>query len=215
MNLANDKEKPPGNREAKKLRSRKLILAAARRLFREQGYTETRVDEIAEVAGVAVGTCYNYFEHKGDMLLAIVVEADQECIAEGRRILRSLPDDPLEALCEMAFNDTRHSIGALDKTGWRQVLAATLSNPLSTFALAYAGTTDQICLLTIEAVRVLKARGTLRQDVDHASAGRTLHALKYMHFINHISDDNASFADHQANVRASFDFVVRGLANDR
>lgn len=43
---------------------RPAILAAARTVFLDKGYTDTRMSEIASYAGVAVGTLYLYFESK-------------------------------------------------------------------------------------------------------------------------------------------------------
>ncbi|HKG91608.1 MAG TPA: TetR/AcrR family transcriptional regulator [Gemmatimonadaceae bacterium] len=48
------------------------ILDAALRVFAAQGYRQTRLEEIAEAAGVTKGTIYHYFESKEDLLLQIV-----------------------------------------------------------------------------------------------------------------------------------------------
>lgn len=50
---------------------RELIREAAIQVFSEKGFHETRADEIAQAAGVAVGTIYNYFRNKEDVLLDI------------------------------------------------------------------------------------------------------------------------------------------------
>lgn len=50
---------------------RDRIRQAAIRVFSEKGYHEARADEIAQAAGVAVGTIYNYFNNKEDILLHI------------------------------------------------------------------------------------------------------------------------------------------------
>lgn len=50
---------------------RDRIREAAIKVFSEKGYHEARADEIAQAAGVAVGTIYNYFENKEDILLDI------------------------------------------------------------------------------------------------------------------------------------------------
>ena len=44
------------------------------RLFREQGFAATTVDQVAAAAGVAKGTFYNYFPAKEDLALAGLVE---------------------------------------------------------------------------------------------------------------------------------------------
>lgn len=50
---------------------RELIREAAIQVFSEKGYHEARADEIAQAAGVAVGTIYNYFKNKEEILFDI------------------------------------------------------------------------------------------------------------------------------------------------
>ncbi len=49
------------------------ILNAALKVFAEKGFSKTKISEIAELAGVADGTVYEYFESKEDLLLSIPV----------------------------------------------------------------------------------------------------------------------------------------------
>ncbi|HUA35455.1 MAG TPA: helix-turn-helix domain-containing protein, partial [Candidatus Binataceae bacterium] len=62
---------PAGRREQQKLQREQRILAAARRLFDRKGYASTSMEEVAERAGLAVGTLYNYFASKDELLFAI------------------------------------------------------------------------------------------------------------------------------------------------
>lgn len=63
-------EKPVGGlRELKKARTRAAIQQHALRLFREQGYDATTVDQIAEAAEVAPSTVFRYFPTKEDLVL--------------------------------------------------------------------------------------------------------------------------------------------------
>jgi TetR/AcrR family transcriptional regulator, fatty acid metabolism regulator protein len=56
-----------------------LIRNAAIRVFARKGFHATRAEEIAEEAGIAVGTIYNYFESKSQILLSIFErEFDEE-----------------------------------------------------------------------------------------------------------------------------------------
>ncbi|GAA1945036.1 TetR/AcrR family transcriptional regulator [Microbacterium deminutum] len=47
------------------------VTHAAVRLFAEQGYANTSVQQIVEAAGVTKGAMYHYFESKDDLLFAI------------------------------------------------------------------------------------------------------------------------------------------------
>lgn len=58
-----------GRRSAKATRAR--LLQAAREAFGELGFVATRVDDIAELAGVSHGTFYRYFDDKKAILVGL------------------------------------------------------------------------------------------------------------------------------------------------
>jgi AcrR family transcriptional regulator len=61
--------KPGGLRERKKARTKLAIQRHAIRLFREQGYAATTVEQVAEAAEVSPSTVFRYFPTKEDLVL--------------------------------------------------------------------------------------------------------------------------------------------------
>ena len=50
------------------------IIRAAEKVFAEKGFDSATMSEIAEIAGVAEGTIYTYFNNKKDLLLSLPIE---------------------------------------------------------------------------------------------------------------------------------------------
>src|SRR5260370_17070469 len=73
--VATELARPParglagGLRECKKARLRAAIRQEAMRLFREQGWEQTTVEQIAEAAEVSPSTFFRYFPTKEDVVL--------------------------------------------------------------------------------------------------------------------------------------------------
>lgn len=64
-----------GRRERRKATTRQDLIAAGRRLFGSRGLYESRIEDLAETAGIAKGTFYQYFTGKEHLVLAVVQDA--------------------------------------------------------------------------------------------------------------------------------------------
>lgn len=83
-------------------RKREAILQVAARLFRDRGYENTSVNELADELGVTKPTIYYYFENKDDILLVIMSIA-QERIIETLREVSTSPGSGIERLQEAMY----------------------------------------------------------------------------------------------------------------
>ncbi len=90
---------------------RQAILQAARELFASNGYDDTTIAEIAQGAGVAVGTVYLYFANKHDILVDVCLALNAEIAqviqsaATLNLPLRQIPRTIIEA----AFRSSREN----------------------------------------------------------------------------------------------------------
>jgi AcrR family transcriptional regulator len=74
----------PRKRDEARALFRNAILDAAEAVFGEKGFRAARIQDVAERAGIAVGTVYNHFEHKEAVLHALLDERTEEmadCLA--------------------------------------------------------------------------------------------------------------------------------------
>jgi AcrR family transcriptional regulator len=60
------------NREEKRAETRTALVRSAADIFARRGFHAASVGEIAENAGFSIGALYSNFEHKEDLLLAVV-----------------------------------------------------------------------------------------------------------------------------------------------
>jgi AcrR family transcriptional regulator len=68
----------PITRRGREMRGR--LIAAAAAVFAERGYRATRVSDITQEAGTALGNFYRHFLDKNDVLLAVLADPLQELL---------------------------------------------------------------------------------------------------------------------------------------
>jgi AcrR family transcriptional regulator len=80
-------EHPPTRNQRRRAETRARLLAAARKLFAAQGFEPTTIRDIAGDADTALGSFYNYFRTKDEVLAALMEEtlAEQLTLLERRR----------------------------------------------------------------------------------------------------------------------------------
>jgi AcrR family transcriptional regulator len=101
-----------GLREQKKEQTRRRISEVALRLFDERGYDAVTVNEIAEAAGVAKVTLFNYFPTK-ECLVLDAVKDDTAAVVKGREDGQS----PLDALRAHYRSMAEQGTGEVDVEG--------------------------------------------------------------------------------------------------
>ena len=86
----------PTRTERRRARTRESLVTAARGLIAENGVSGLRVGEITERADVALGSFYNHFESKDEVVEAIVSDTVRAIAAANTPLIESL-EDPAEA----------------------------------------------------------------------------------------------------------------------
>jgi AcrR family transcriptional regulator len=156
VNPASSKKNGGGVRmlRADARRNREAVLAAAKKLFADQGL-DAQMPDVAKAAKVGVGTVYRHFPTKEDLIAALAAERFERLAEKARDGIAA--EDPWTGLC----NFIRFSAQLqADDRGLCEVMG---SRPEVMEAAAYAVGLDQLCN---QLVKRAQRSGDLRKDLD-------------------------------------------------
>lgn len=88
-------------RESQKAATRNRVIAAAQALFDTQGYQGTTVRDIAQRAGVSVGSVFTTITSKGEILSQVMLDRLSALYAELERVAPHLRGSTRDRLCSM------------------------------------------------------------------------------------------------------------------
>ena len=140
--------------------TRGKIVSAAWKLFYEQGYEHTTVEDILALSGTSKGTFYHYFEGKDALLGTLSVLFDEKYEA----LLPTLPED-MDALDTLAWLN-RELFAMIDNSIPLDLLARLLSTQLTVRGEKRLLDRDRVYFrLLREIVSRGQARGEVRTDM--------------------------------------------------
>jgi AcrR family transcriptional regulator len=148
---------------------RAQILDAATQVFAERGFARATIRDIAQTAGVADGTIYNYFANKTDLLFGLL---DRLNDTERRPSSLALAEDtPLAAFFQAYLRERVEALWSNAEL-LRAVLPELLANP-ELRGRYYRDVIAPTVALGEDAFRALAAEGRMR-DLDVALTTRIL-----------------------------------------
>jgi AcrR family transcriptional regulator len=201
-----------GLRARQKALRHERLLETALVLFREAGYASVRTEDIAAAADVSVGTLYNYFENKGDLLLALVTLEVEEVLEQGALVVNAPPPDMAEALDRLIGGYYDHSSTYLTKDLRRTAMALTIQAAETPFSARYTALdqslTDQVCALIAQ----LQARGIARADLDATAVGQVIFNNLNQMFIEFVKVEEMTLEALKAGVARQNAVLARMLA---
>jgi AcrR family transcriptional regulator len=200
---------PVGRRERQKITRRRRIVTAARRLFARRGYGSTAIEDVAAAAGLAVGTVYNYFPSKSDLLAAIIRRETEKMIECGRRVLDDPPADPVAAIIAIADIFIGDFVDA-DRALWRELMSAALSQPLTVGRRLFESDA-QLVALAAQLIEQFQARGALARDLNPMRAATVLYGICFTWVNAYLMSDAVSIEIVRDEIHRGIEIVARGL----
>lgn len=189
-------------RERKKADRERRILSAAVQRFRADGYKRARIEDLAEAADVSVGTVYNYYGTKGDILIAAVAMEVEEVMAEGQALVDAPPEDPCAAILALTFCYYDHSLNYLTKEMWRKAMGLAIEAPDTPNGRRYAELDAQLATQVGDLVRRFQAEGKVARDVDATAVGQVLFNNLNQLFIAFVTDEAMTLDELRAEATA-------------
>ena len=110
----------------KKRKTKKNIVTAAWRLFYEQGYDDTTVDEIIRASGTSKGTFYHYFKGKDALLTSLSELFDNKY----EELIQEMPEEM--GSFEKLLYLNQELFGMIETSVSRELLASMYSSQLVT-----------------------------------------------------------------------------------
>ena len=188
------------------------IVEAAARLFRTQGYDTVKMEAIAAAAEVSIGTIYNYYKNKGDLLVAIVSMEVHEVLAAGERVIADPPRNAEKAVAKLISNYIEHALVYLSKEMWRQAMAITTQQPDSPSGVAYNELDEALARQTAKLIRKLQTLGLMQVGVDAQAIGEMIFNNTNMMFTIFVKQEAMSVATLLARIRRQNRTLVQAIA---
>lgn len=199
-----------GLRERQKALRHDRILESAARLFREHGYETVKMEAIAAAAEVAIGTIYNYYQNKGDLLVAIVSLEVEEVLRLGEQVIASPPGDAEAAVDALIGGYVAHSLHYLSKEMWRQAVAISTTQPNSPFGETYAALDVALACQTRILLEKLQDLGLLSRQADASRIGEVIFNNTNMNFMTFVKSEEMTMDQLRQQLRCQHTAILQG-----
>jgi len=196
-----------GLREKQKEQRREAILVAAMQLFDRYGYAATKVEQIAEAAGVSAPTVFNYFGNKQEILFALVDRADRCAISDARSQMGAF-DNAVDALCNLQAVIMQHELAALPISIWRELMSFSFNGSVS---VAMTDLNNHLAKEIADLLRELQGRGMLNADFDPEAVADVINDYATLLFARFLHQDTPDREAHAKHIRQALEMTFTGL----
>ncbi|MAC37053.1 MAG: TetR/AcrR family transcriptional regulator [Halieaceae bacterium] len=182
-------------RQTNKVNRQKLIVANAARLFSSIGYDLTSIEMVADRSSVSPATIYNNFENKTGLLLAVLIDEGEDAQQIGERLIAQRQTSDAGIIFSLIEMYVCHPMEFMNKTCWRQALAASTGSSNKKFTQAYQSVDNRLGDLLINLMHHLYAEQLFATEVDPQSLGEILWNNVNQMFTNFISEEGMSLEE--------------------
>jgi len=199
----------PGRRDRQKRERERQIVKAAERLFARRGFAGVAMEDVAERAGLAVGTLYNYFPSKSALLLAILRRETELLLARGQKIIDDPARDPLAAVSaftEIFVDDFMRE----DRSLWREMFGAAIADPAVVGERLFEADAQLVRQLATLLDRY-RSIAVLESDIEAMPAATVVYAVCFTWTTAYLMNDELSAELVRDEIRRGVAIAMRGV----
>ncbi len=179
-------------RQTNKAKRQKFIVANAARLFSSIGYDLTAIELVAERSNVSPATIYNNFENKTGLLLAVLIDEGERVQQIGENIIAQRQQNDARIIYRLIDMYVDHPMEFMNKSCWRQALAASTASSTKKFTQEYQNVDKQLRNQLIDLMHSLYEEQVFIAQVDPQSLGEIIWNNVNQMFTDFISDEEMS-----------------------
>ena len=168
---------------------KKHIVKNAARLFSSVGYDLTAIEMVAERSNVSPATIYNNFDDKIGLLLAVLIDESEDIQQISKRLIVNRQAKDVTVIYRLIELYVDHPMEFMNKSCWRQALAASTASSNKKFTQEYQNVDNQLKSLLIDVMHELHQEQVFRTEADVQSLGELIWNNVNQMFTDFISDE--------------------------
>lgn len=189
------------------------IMAAGLKLFSERGFAATRLEDVAEAAGVSKATIYLYFDSKAELFKAIVREIASPRLGAIEGLIDGYQGSTVELLT--GLHRTLRDVVGIPEIGAIIKIVLSEAGNFPDIAAFYR---DEIAFRGLRNVARIVQRGIDRGEFRPCDPLATAQSVIFPILMNRLIQEvfgPMPETDPQKFLPGHFEFVLRGLAADK
>ena len=176
------------------------ILAAARRIFGEYGYSETTTRRIAKNVGIDISTLYYHWGEKQDLYEAVLQDVSEEIQSRLNQVEKTVSGKPLkdrlevsiDMMCDYLFSHPEVSnlilFGYFSKTRHGVTMDIKIPQYISNIALAMELAADKKTVTVEDKARILAVWNTVLNFISGEDFFRPMLKTGHENYVNVVKE---------------------------
>lgn len=185
------------------------LFNSARELFYAKGYKDTNVAEIAGMAGLGVGTFYNYYDSKEQIFLEVSIKENERQKKSLLEAYKLKDGDPVALIKELVTQNLRAMAENPILNEWNNPDMATKLEKHFYEQGGIESIGDFYYSMALDLIKKWKVQGKIRQDLNDELV---LALLNSVHYVD-IHKGDIGVKHFPQLIQHLVEFIMRGLAD--